>query len=105
MDSLRAKSLLLTGYMEYLLELRVSPREFIVMTPRDPRFRGCQLSLIFPQEGRMMEVFRALEAAGIICDERKPDCIRLAPVPLYNTFTEVWTLVDTLRTILGPEDQ
>mmetsp|Transcript_7049 Transcript_7049/g.17789 ORF Transcript_7049/g.17789 Transcript_7049/m.17789 type:complete len:127 (-) Transcript_7049:281-661(-) len=72
-----------------------------IFTPRNPADRGCQLSLTFPA-GNMMEVFSKLCEAGVICDERKPDVIRVAPTPLYNSYADVWELVEQLKTILIP---
>ena len=48
----------------------------------------------------MMEVFKGLRKEGIICDERKPDVIRVSPTPLYNTFVDVWRFVECLGRIL-----
>ncbi|KAI8917660.1 pyridoxal phosphate-dependent transferase [Powellomyces hirtus] len=96
MTDLRAKSLQLTGYLETLL-LAIPNRGFKILTPSDPSQRGCQLSLLF-EEGLMMKVFEALEREGVIVDERKPDVIRVAPTPLYNTFSDVWQFVNILKT-------
>ncbi|TPX34178.1 hypothetical protein SmJEL517_g03079 [Synchytrium microbalum] len=86
MAELRAKSLLLTGYLEHLLDKLSSPYIKII-TPRDPLQRGCQLSVLL--QGRNMEaVHHALLQQGIVCDERKPDVIRISPAPLYNTFED-----------------
>lgn len=90
MEKLRAKSLALTGYFEYLLDALGSDA-FHVMTPRDPAARGCQLSIVVKQNGRKM--FDALTAAGVVCDWREPDCIRVAAVPLYNSFRDVHQFV------------
>ncbi|KAJ1800330.1 Kynureninase (L-kynurenine hydrolase), partial [Coemansia sp. RSA 2399] len=86
MDDLRAKSVLLTTYLEYLLSKRAGDHLQII-TPRE--HRGAQLSLLFDMD-KFEPVFKALMNAGVICDERKPNCIRIAPVPLYNTFGDVW---------------
>lgn len=83
MENLRAKSILLTGYLEFLIDGR-----FTIITPRAAEQRGCQLSIRMPREGR--KVYGALTEAGVICDWREPDCIRVAPVPLYNSFTDVY---------------
>ncbi len=64
-----------------------------------PEARGCQLSLLFPEKGR--EVYDRLFAEGFMIDWREPNVIRLAPVPLYNTFTEIWRFHDTLKKILA----
>ncbi len=87
MDALHAKSLRLTAYLEYLLAQHPSSRWHLI-TPRDPMQRGAQLSVRIIEDGR--SVFDRLSAEGIICDWREPDVIRLAPVPLYNSFREVY---------------
>lgn len=89
MDHLRAKSLKLTGYLEFLLK---GMQGVSIMTPLSEAERGCQLSIKAAQNGR--KVFEALQAAGVICDWREPDCIRVAPVPLYNTFTDVYRFAE-----------
>jgi kynureninase len=96
MSALRAKSLQLTGYLESLLRAQLAD-SLTILTPADPAARGCQLSLRLrrsPAESR--KVFDALAAAGFTGDWREPDVIRVAPVPLYNTFTEVWEFVAAL---------
>ena len=87
MDALRAKSIVLTGYLEWLLKRSPNPR-FEVLTPADPAERGCQLSLRALHEPR--ETLRSIEGGGVVLDHRPPDVLRIAPVPLYNTFHEVW---------------
>lgn len=96
MERLRAKSRLLTGYLEFLLQ-ELLPQRFQQLTPSDPSQRGCQLSLRIA-EGRSVQA--ALEAQDIICDWREPDILRLAPVPFYNTFSEVFQTVEALRKVL-----
>lgn len=96
-ERLRAKSVLLTGYLEFLLD-DINNNHFEIMTPRAPEERGCQLSLRMAKDGR--KVFEALTAAGIVCDWREPDCIRVAPVPLYNSFTDVYLFTQTLAGLL-----
>jgi kynureninase len=87
LEALRVKSVLLTGYLEYLLD-HIEPRPCEVITPRDPSARGCQLSLRAGRKTR--EIQKALEKKGVVTDFREPDVIRAAPVPLYNSFHEVW---------------
>ena len=87
METLRAKSVRLTGYLQYLLERAGSDR-FSIITPREPNERGCQLSILVHEHPK--ELFGKLEAAGVKCDFREPNVIRAAPTPLYNTFKEVW---------------
>jgi kynureninase len=94
MESLRRKSVVLTGYLEWLLS-RTEQREWAVITPRAPEERGCQLSL--RALGRPEPALRAIEAAGIVVDHRPPDVVRVAPVPLYNTFHEVWRFARALQ--------
>ena len=87
MPALRAKSQRLTGYLQSWLD-RLGTNRYQVITPREPEQRGCQLSL-FVQE-RPRELFKQLEASGVMCDYREPNVVRVAPVPLYNTFHDVW---------------
>jgi kynureninase len=93
MPALRARSERLTGYLEYLLD-RLPHGRFEVITPRDPARRGCQLSVLV--HDRPQELLRALEAEGVVCDFREPNVIRVAPVPLYNSFMDVWTFAQVL---------
>ena len=87
-DRLRAKSESLTNYMEFLLDQSRS-KKFTIMTPRESVHRGAQLSLRVTENGRA--VCESLAKEGIICDWREPDSVRVAPVPLYNTFLDVHT--------------
>ncbi|KAJ2558977.1 Kynureninase (L-kynurenine hydrolase) [Coemansia sp. RSA 1933] len=97
MDDLRKKSVLLTTYLEYLLNKRIGAHRLQIITPSE--HRGAQLSLLFETD-KFEPVFQALMSAGVICDERKPNCIRIAPVPLYNTFGDVWKCVDIIHSAL-----
>jgi kynureninase len=87
MEALRAKSIKLNGYLQFLLEHAGSNR-FTIITPREAGARGCQLSILAHEHSK--ELFRKLEAAGVKCDFREPNVIRVAPTPLYNTFHDVW---------------
>lgn len=93
MEKLRAKSQQLTAYLEFLLDQHPA-REFRIITPRDPKQRGCQLSILIHKEGR--RVFDRLTEKGVVCDWREPDVIRVAPVPLYNSFADVWSFATIL---------
>jgi len=93
MEKLRAKSIQLTGYLQFLLDQAPSEM-FTVITPREPNERGCQLSILAHNEPK--ELFAKLEAAGVKCDFREPNVIRVAPTPLYNTFHEVWRFAQLL---------
>lgn len=92
MPALREKSLKLTGYFDALLKARLQSDSIRIITPSDPAQRGCQLSLQTQSNGRAL--FDRLTAAGVIADWREPDVIRLAPVPLYNSFMDVWEFVE-----------
>ncbi|HVI82205.1 MAG TPA: kynureninase [Chthoniobacterales bacterium] len=93
MEPLRAKSINLTGYLEFLLNNAGSKR-YSVITPRDANARGCQLSILARENPK--ELFKILQAAGVKCDFREPNVIRVAPTALYNTFHEVWRFADVL---------
>lgn len=92
MDALRRKSEQLTAYLEYLI--RESNLPLQIITPSAPHERGCQLSLLTPHYGK--ELFEYLVTQGILGDWREPNVIRMAPVPLYNTFEEVWRVGQAL---------
>jgi kynureninase len=87
MEPLSAKSIRLTSYLEFLLR-EIGSKKFTVITPRNPDERGCQLSILAHEHPK--ELLKELEAAGVKCDFREPNVIRVAPTPLYNTFHEVW---------------
>lgn len=101
MGPLRRKSMLLTAYLEYLLGLHLDGRVESI-TPIDPRRRGCQLSLRITggnQPGHA--IYERLRAGGVVCDWRYPAVIRVAPVPLYNTFEDVHRFVEILAAAMG----
>lgn len=102
MGRLRDKSLKLTGYLEFLLQERLE-EEIEILTPADPARRGCQLSLRL-HKGRdtARRVFERLEEAGVTGDWREPDVIRVAPVPLYNSYSDVFHFVDILAGLVQP---
>ncbi|MEO5717824.1 MAG: kynureninase, partial [Chthoniobacterales bacterium] len=87
MEALRAKSLRLTGYLQFLLE-RAPSQLCTIITPSLPNERGAQLSILVHEHPK--ELFKKLEAAGVKTDFREPNVIRVAPTSLYNTFHEVW---------------
>jgi len=90
MKALRSKSILLTGYLVYLLkDVDPNAKSFQVITPAIDAERGCQLSLLMNHQ-RGQRVFKKITQAGVIADWREPNVIRLAPVPLYNTFEDVY---------------
>lgn len=89
MGNLTAKSRLLTGYLSFVIkEARENNPDlrFSIITP--DLERGCQLSLLTDESGK--QLFEYLEANDIVSDWREPNVIRMAPVPLYNSFTDIW---------------
>jgi kynureninase len=90
MPALRARSTALTGYLAGLLERL--PIE--VITPADPAARGAQLSL---RVDDAPAVLAGLAARGVMADVREPDILRVALVPLYNTYRDAWRLAEALR--------
>lgn len=102
MDRLREKSLGLTAYLEFVLEQvsSASPSaDFELITPSETSRRGCQLSVHCL--GRGKELFNALSEQGVIADWREPNVIRLAPVPLYNNFEDIYRFGSILLSTLN----
>lgn len=104
MNSLHHKSRLLTAYLEYLLQVKLKPLlDFEQITPSNPNERGAHLSILFgsrTRDGRHVNMKlvgeKLYKEFGCILDSRKQSVIRIAPVPLYNTFHEVYKFVDAL---------
>lgn len=97
LNNLRNKSILLTGFLYSLISSIEDPRLFII-TSADPEARGCQLSmLIQPPDKR---IYYQMLDLGIVVDWREPGIIRIAPVPMYNTFEEVYLVYTRLAQIL-----
>jgi kynureninase len=93
---LRAKSVRLTAYTERLMRERCG-NEVRIITPEVLEDRGCQLSFrVSGGQKRGRRIFDALAVHGVICDWREPDIIRIAPVPLYNRFIDVFEMVEEL---------
>jgi kynureninase len=90
----------LTAYLEHLL-IALPQKPFQIITPREPRQRGNQLSILLEKDAK--GVADALWARGVVIDERPPNLIRVAPAPLYNTYEEVWRFVRHLEGILADE--
>lgn len=93
MRQLRQKSVKLTAYLSYLISHRLSDKVEII-TPSTPNQRGAQLSLRLKNDGKA--IHDALISSGIICDWREPDAIRVAPVPFYNAYLDVFHFVDAI---------
>ncbi|KAL3476956.1 pyridoxal phosphate-dependent transferase [Aspergillus californicus] len=101
MAELRKKSVQLTAYLEYLLlkDTTDETRPFTIITPSNPEERGAQLSLLL-KPGLLQGVAQKLQEASIVCDKREPGVVRVAPAPLYNTFSEVYAFVELFRATL-----
>lgn len=94
MDNLRKKSLKMTSYLEFLLR-QIDNLEFEIITPKETERRGAQLSMLFGADGR--KVFDYLTENGVVADWREPNVIRVAPVPMYNTYEDCYRLYELLR--------
>ncbi len=93
LPALRERSKALTGWLERLLDARLGER-IEILTPRDPEARGAQLSVrLRGARGGGRALFNRLLAAGLTCDWREPDVIRLAPAPLYSSYEDCWRAV------------
>ena len=102
MPALREKSEKLTGYLEYTIDALAEEfpdARISIITPRDPGQRGCQISM--DVAGRERGLFDDMLAAGVIADFREPCIIRMAPVPLYNSFEDVHVFGSLMRTLLA----
>ncbi|MGQ0799860.1 MAG: kynureninase [Pseudomarimonas sp.] len=97
MSALRTKSVLLTGYLQSLIQAQLDSVLEIV-TPLDPTQRGCQLSLrVRGGRAQGRALFDYLASNGVLGDWREPDVIRIAPTPLYNRHTDVLRFADVVR--------
>ncbi len=94
MEALRAKSVKLTGYLEFLIN-NYCDDNLSIITPSDENQRGCQLSINVKKNGKSL--FEKLTANDVICDWREPSVIRVAPVPIYNSYLEVYNFVQILK--------
>ena len=97
MKNLVEKSKQLTGYLEFLLN-EIKDERISVITPSNPEERGCQLSIRVKDADK--NLFKAITEKGVIADWREPDVIRVAPVPLYNSFIDVYEFVEILKDCL-----
>jgi kynureninase len=97
MESLRERSLRLTGYLEArLLRYEGGDPPYTIITPSNPAERGAQLSVLL-KPGLLDSVMRHLEENGVVVDERKPDVVRIAPAPLYSSFTDVHRFIEVFH--------
>ncbi len=102
MEKIFAKAKLLTGYLHFILnEVNREQQESLIeiITPSNERERGSQVSMLMMRNGKA--IFQALAEQGIFADWREPNVIRVAPVPLYNRFTDVWKFGEIIKATLG----
>jgi len=102
-EAIRAKSLEMTSYLMFLVDevLSQSPYDFSIGTPREDERRGGHVA-IEHEEG--LRISEALRSRGVVADFRPPNIVRIAPVPLYNTYHEVWQVVQHLRDIIEKKE-
>jgi kynureninase len=98
LEQIWAKSRRLTGYLEFLLD-SLPHQPFEIITPRDPAWRGNQLTVLLEKDAK--EVAEALLEQRVVIDERPPNLIRVAPTPLYNQYHEVWQFVQLLNQVIS----
>lgn len=97
MDKLISKAKKLTGYLEFLLN-NIKTNKINIITPKEEQSRGCQLSIQVKDADKNLHT--KLTEAGVISDWREPDVIRIAPIPLYNSFKEVYNFVEILKSLI-----
>ena len=97
MSALIEKSRKLTGYLEFLID-EIADERISIVTPRDPNSRGCQLSINIKDGGKAL--YEKIVASGVAVDWREPSVIRAAPVPLYNSFADVYRFAEILKVCL-----
>ncbi|MDP5043523.1 MAG: kynureninase, partial [Leeuwenhoekiella sp.] len=97
-QNIRAKSRKITGYLEFLIK-DLNDDRIAILTPSSPDDRGCQLSIQVKNADKSMH--DGFMQAGIICDWREPDVIRVAPAPLYNSFEDVFEMTQRLKELLA----
>ena len=97
MRKLREKSIKLTAYFEFLIN-ELKNDKINIITPINPEERGCQLSVQVKNADKTLH--QKLTDSGVIADWREPDVIRCAPVPLYNSYEDVYHMVERLKRLL-----
>lgn len=101
-DKLHVKRQILSAYLHYVLnDINNRQAEDIIeiITPAGEKERGCQVSMLMLQMGK--EIFSELSKQGVVADWREPDVIRVAPVPLYNSFEDVWRFGEIVSTAIN----
>jgi kynureninase len=102
-EAIRAKSLKMTSYLMSLVDdiLSPNPFNFSIRTPREEARRGGHVAIGHEEALRISE---ALRLRGVVPDFRPPNIIRIAPIPLYNTFHEIWEVVQHLKEIIEKKE-
>lgn len=97
---LRAKGRKLSQYLRFVLKevASISGQPIEIITPESEEESGCQVSTLFPGQGK--DLFNRLIQSGVIADWREPHVIRLAPVPMYNSYLDIYRFGETLLTEL-----
>lgn len=100
MNNLFAKGQLLSDYLMFILnDINASSNEKAIEVITPPHAKGCQVSMLMLKKGK--EIFEALKQNGVLADWREPNVIRVAPVPLYNTFTDVFMFGQIISKMLS----
>ena len=102
MERLHVKRRLLSDYLLFIIDYcnqRSGEKVIEVITPRHEKERGCQVSMLMLKKGR--EIFDALTKQGVVADWREPNVIRVAAVPLYNSFEDVYKFGQIVKTTIG----
>lgn len=102
-EPIRTKSLKMTSYLIYLIDeiLSKNPYDFTVGTPREDNRRGGHVAI---EHEEAMRISESLRIKGVISDFRPPNVIRIAPVPLYNTYHQIWRIVQDLKEIIDRKE-
>ncbi|MDH5786994.1 MAG: kynureninase, partial [Candidatus Bathyarchaeota archaeon] len=102
-DAIREKSLKMTSYLMFLVDKILSdkPYSFTIGMPREAERRGGHVALEHEESMRISEASRV---RGVVSDFRPPNVIRVAPIPLYNTYCEIWKVVQHLKEIVDKKE-
>lgn len=102
-EAIREKSLRMTSYLMYLVDevLSKSPYNFAIGTPREDARRGGHVAI---ENDEGLRISEALRSRGVVPDFRPPNIVRIAPIPLYNTYHELWQVVQHLKDIIDKNE-
>lgn len=98
MNALREKSEKLTGFFEFLIQ-QIQTDKIKIITPSNPKERGCQISIQIKDANKSLH--QQLLAKNVITDWREPNVIRCAPVPMYNSFEDVFQMISILKELIN----